>query len=59
MNATGARLFPLRIALEQEGFVHFRKPCDSDYPMPACPRYSRHPDKPKGTHTVRRRLPHM
>ena len=49
MNATGERLSPLIAALKLEAYAHFKPPCDSDYPMPACPLYPRHPDKPKGS----------
>ena len=52
MNATEQRLAPLIAALETEAFVHFKPPCDSDYPMPAaCPLYPRHPNKPKKSPT--------
>eukprot|EP01047_Picozoa_sp_COSAG01_P058085 COSAG01_NODE_6799_length_3494_cov_1.417378_4_plen_118_part_00 len=49
MNDTAARLQPLVSALEQEGFAHFAKPCNSDLPMPSCPVYPRYPGKATGT----------
>jgi hypothetical protein len=48
MNDTAARLQPLVSALEQEGFAHFAKPCNSDLPMPSCPIYPRYPGKATG-----------
>eukprot|EP00494_Astrolonche_serrata_P022561 UN22818 len=42
---------PLIGALEQEGFAHFIKPCNTDFPLPSrCPFYPRYPDgQKKGT----------
>lgn len=49
VTVTGTIVTPIIASLEQEGFQHFKKPCDSDYPMPECPAYPRYPSKAKGT----------
>ncbi len=57
MSETGQLMRPLIAALQQEGFVHFSPPCDSDYPMPDCPHYPRYPSKAQGTRAVYVRHP--
>ena len=49
VQATGTLVAPIIASLEQEGFIHFKAPCNSDYPMPNCPAYPRYPGKQKGT----------
>ncbi len=45
---TETLLAPIIASLEQEGFIHFLPPCNSDYPMPSCPAYPRYPGKQEG-----------
>jgi len=48
VDTTGLIVDPLIKSLEQEGFQHFKDPCDSDYPMPQCPFYPRYPSGQQG-----------
>lgn len=48
VSTTGTFAAPLIKAFEFEGHIHYKPPCNSDFPMPECPYYPRYPSGQKG-----------